>query len=294
MTTTTVARCTAFDAGTTFCGYAVVEARAGRLYCLEGGHKHMLSDHPADMTWLVSQVKDSMSVPGGFIAAEQIVKVYVHGPGMKVPDEQLLETKDQEGGIVWISRYLGANVVRIPAVEWRGALSIRPPRCDPQVALVVEWLYGPSIRERFTNADARGHAYDALGLAAVALSRRLGAAIRIPGELLLKLEAGRQVAKAASKAKKLAQELVPALSAAVGMLVTADAQALGKLALAVGRLPGDDTVLWALRAIARSKAAAPLRQRAQQVLFAAGLGKDPDARAQSRGQRERAKSKRAG
>lgn len=289
----TALRCTAFDAGTTFAGYAVVEVRAGRLHCLEGGHKHLLSDHPDDLVWLTSQVHDVMDEPGGFIAAEQIIKIYVHGPGMKVPDEQLIETKDQEGGIVWIARLLGADVTRIPAVEWRAALGIRPPRNDAQVAVVVEYLYGRAIRDRFENATTRGHAYDALGLCAVALFRRLGVPIQMPRSVLDRLEAVRAEALAAGKAKKAALKLVPAITVALGALLVADASALGTMARAAGLLQADDTVVAALRIIARAtKVPAPLRERAQSVLFASGIGPDPDARNKSRGQRERAKAAR--
>ncbi len=279
-------RCLAFDPGTTLTGFANVASVGGRLTVLEAGHKHLLSDCPEDQQWLVAHVHEVIN-EDGFIAVEQILKTYLHGPGKSAPDEQLFETKDMEGGIVWLSRYLGAEVTRIPATSWRSDLGINPPRSDPQVAIVVEWLYGVSIRDRFPDAIARGHAYDALGLAAVAIARRLKIKIVLPAMVAKAVWECREEAKAAGRRKKQAMALVPLV---VATLARTSAEkvppSLAQLANGCQRLPGDETVLWALQATARAHG--PMRDRARLTLAALGLtSQDPNKRIPSHGQRTR-------
>ena len=278
-------RCLAFDPGTTLTGFANVSSVDGRLVCLEAGHRQMLSDCVTDQQWLTSHARD-ISKTGGFIAVEQILKTYVHGPGKSAPDEQLFETKDMEGGIVWISRYVGAEVMRIPATEWRKDLTIMPPRTDPQVASVVEWLYGPTIRDRFPDAIARGHAYDALGLAAVAIARKLKQRIVLPPDVAQRVWEGREEARAAGKRKKQAMALVPAVVAALARTSAGKVPTMAELATSCLRLPGDEIVTWALQAVARARG--PMRDRAKLTLAASGLtSQDASKRIPSRGQRAR-------
>lgn len=279
-------RCLAFDPGTTLTGFANVASINGRLTVLEAGHRHMLSDCPEDRQWLLSHVGEVVN-EGGFIAVEQILKTYLHGPGKSAPDEQLFETKDMEGGIVWISRNIDAEVVRIPATSWRSDLGINPPRSDPQVAVVVEWLYEPGIYDRFTDAIARGHAYNALGLAAVAIARRLKVKIVLPATVAKAVWECREEAKAANKRKKQAMALVPMVVATLARSSAEKAPpSLDSLAHGCQRLPGDETVLWALQATARAHG--PMRDRARLTLTALGLtSQDKDKRIPSRGQRAR-------
>jgi hypothetical protein len=266
-------RCLAIDAGTELAGYADVIVRNGRLLVVEAGHRHLLSDTVADLQWLAAHVRDVHGT-GGFLAAEQVLTSYAHHVKFKSPDEHLFLTKDMEGGVVWLARFLGATVVRIPAVQWRADLGIHPPLPDAQVKLVVEHLYGASVADLFHNAEARGHAYDALGLAAVALARQKQYRLVLPGMVLADLDKIRKGAAADRKAIKAAKKLVDPITrflAAIPITPT-----LLAISNACGRLIVDDTVTLALRIVARSKS--PIAPRATAALVAGGLMKAPKAK----------------
>lgn len=263
-------RCLAFDSGTTFAGFSNILAKDGCLYVLEAGHRHLQSDCVEDLQWLACHVRNVVS-EGGFVAAEQILTAYGHHAKFKSADEQLFEAKDQEGGIVWLSRFLEAEVVRIPAVKWREELGISPPRTDSQVAVVVEYLYGADVRGRFPDAETRGHAYDSLGLAAVAVARKLNNKIVMPAHVIHTLGSLRAEAKAAHKVTKKAKALTPALARFLGGWTGSAPPSMQAVAMACQVLMADEIVTQAVQIVARSKS--PIAPRAKAVLVEAGLTK---------------------
>lgn len=273
-------RVLAADPGPSKCGVCIVDVTDdGRLHVVEALWRPFALARSEDRAWWSARVREALTAPGsGLVAVEQVLHAYGD-----TPDGALIDTKDVEAALVTLAFEAGASgqqVARIPAVSWRADLTIRPPRTDDQVAVAVEWMYGAAALADL-DADARCHAYDALGLAAVAVARRLGRRIVVPAAVATRIHELWQTAKArnkARKAEKAAAEPVRRVLAGAGAATVA----LVDVVRATGLPP--DAVIAALKVL--SKARGPEAAAARRTMVAAGLRK-PDAGPQTAQARRR-------
>ncbi len=250
----------------------------GRMVVLEAQWGPWDMRRAADREWWKARVREAIAAPGGgIVAVEQILHAYGD-----TPDGALIDTKDAEAALVCLAYEAGAapdQVLRIPAVSWRKDMGIQPPRTDPQVAIVVEWAYGANALANLDTAS-REHVYDALGLAVVAVARKMGRRIQIPANVAAAVYAEWQAAKAASKAKKQAKaaaEPVRRVLAAVG----SGTMSLADLCRNAGMLPA--AVVEALKVLGRGRN--PVAAAARRTMVAAGMVKEK--RPQTKQARER-------
>ena len=264
----------AADPGPSRCGLVTIDVAAnGRLHVVEATWRPFALHRAEDRTWWMARVRDALVAPGGgLVAVEQVLHAYGD-----TPDGALIDTKDVESALVTLAYEAGAtdrDVARVTAVSWRGDLGIRPPRTDDQVAVAVEWMYGlPALAG--LGDDAREHAYDALGLAAVSVARRLGRRIVVPAAVAARIHelcAVQRAKNKAHKAEKAAAEPVRKVLATAGAATLALVDVL--------RLTGlpPAAVIAALKVI--SKARGDEAAGARRTMVAAGLRK-PDATPQT-------------
>ena len=185
------------DAGPTRWGCASVRNEDGRLVLVEGIHRVIDRSVAADIEWLRARVGEVLE-SSGVVLAEEICGYAFQAARVAA----LVETARSEGVLEGISKAMGARHKYISAKEVRGALCHNPTASDAEVAVVVEWLYGSSVRT-LMRADARPHIYDALLLAAYGISKELGTPIKLSPNVEVALCQARTEEKAARVAKRL-------------------------------------------------------------------------------------------
>jgi hypothetical protein len=208
-----IRRAFAVDPGPTRSGAALVDLRDdGWLEFVWGGH---VENHGAEL----HQQMRAAARAGAVIAIEHLRGFAYEAKRVA----QLLETAQAEGEIRgradqnWIEASADIAEVRaliaagelrppqsIEAVDWRGELCRSKTASDEQIRIVVEGLckVRPALKH-----DARPHAYDAAGLAIVALARANGRRIELPASVSSALALQQIQEKADRETKKRAKAL---------------------------------------------------------------------------------------
>lgn len=271
----------ASDPGPTRSGFILVRFHDGRFTVVETHWRPFALVSAEDRAWWKARVREAMAATGdrGLVAVEQVLHAYGD-----TPDGALIDTKDVEASLVTLALEAGAPpeaVKRISAVSWRKDLGIQPPATDDQVAIAVEWMYGAAALAGLDDA-AREHAYDALGLAAVAVARMLGRPITMPAAVRQRIYERWQLAKGKNKARKAAKTMAEPVrrvleQAGAGTLTVADVARLS------GMLP--PVAIEALKVL--SKARGPEAAGARRAMVASGLRKPEPERLQTKPQRAR-------
>ena len=268
------------DPGPSKCGIILARLHDGRFTVVETHWRPFVLTSAEDRAWWKARVREVVAAPdGGLVAVEQVLHAYGD-----TPDGALIDTKDVEAALVTLALEAGALldiVKRISAVSWRKDLGIQPPATDDQVAIAVEWMYGAAALAGLDDA-AREHAYDALGLAAVAVARKLGRAIVMPAAVRQRIYELWQLAKGKNKARKAAKQMAEPVRAALekagaATLTVADVARLS------GMLP--PVVIEALKVL--SKARGPEAGAARRTMVASGLRKPEPERIQTKPARKR-------
>jgi hypothetical protein len=256
------------DPGPSRCGFAVVRVEDGRFTIVEAIWRPFAMASAPDRDWWKARVREALA-SGGIVAVEQVLHAYGD-----TPDGALIDTKDVESALVTLAYEAGgdeAHVTRISAVSWRKDLGIMPPATDAQVAIAVAWIYTARALEDI-DGDARSHAHDALGLAAVAVARKLARRFTMPPDVRSRIFAAHAEAKNANAARKAAKKMAEPVRAALekaGPVATT----VATLAATCGMLP--PAVVEALNVLSRARG--PQAVAARNALVASGYRKPEKA-----------------